>query len=193
MPSQDVSVPLGSSHSRVRDGHVQYLHSDCDSVVASAHVFLVMMLLRKKERKGVLALNFQSQGTRKPRTSSSADPARTPMPANLGRLRFNNLLRNRASIEENTSPLTNTQKTMNVLRQGWDNITNPKHTRWIAPLQILGDAALCVAVVYFVPCKFFPSFQRKEGRWLLFAITHKNPMNFSPFLCISNTSNPHKG
>ncbi|KAF7193932.1 Dol-P-Man:Man(5)GlcNAc(2)-PP-Dol alpha-1,3-mannosyltransferase [Pseudocercospora fuligena] len=40
---------------------------------------------------------------------------------------------------------------MNIVHQGWDIITNPKHTRWIAPLQILGDAALCALVVYAVP------------------------------------------
>ncbi|KXT02123.1 hypothetical protein AC579_855 [Pseudocercospora musae] len=40
---------------------------------------------------------------------------------------------------------------MNIVHQVWDIITSPKHTRWIAPLQILGDAALCALVVYAVP------------------------------------------
>ncbi|EME78375.1 glycosyltransferase family 58 protein [Pseudocercospora fijiensis CIRAD86] len=40
---------------------------------------------------------------------------------------------------------------MNLLNQSWDILTNPKHTRWLAPLQILGDAALCALIISTVP------------------------------------------
>jgi hypothetical protein len=31
---------------------------------------------------------------------------------------------------------------------------NPRHTRWVAPLLILGDAVLCALIIWKVPCEF---------------------------------------
>lgn len=33
-----------------------------------------------------------------------------------------------------------------------DILTNPRHSRWIAPLLILADAVLCIAIVLKVSC-----------------------------------------
>lgn len=33
-----------------------------------------------------------------------------------------------------------------------DILTNPKHTRWIAPLILLGEAVLCGLIVWRIPC-----------------------------------------
>lgn len=38
-----------------------------------------------------------------------------------------------------------------ILAQGLDILTNPKHTRWIAPLLLAVDAVLCAVVVWKVP------------------------------------------
>lgn len=35
----------------------------------------------------------------------------------------------------------------------YDVLTNPQHTRWIAPLLILGDALLCALVIWKIACK----------------------------------------
>lgn len=34
-----------------------------------------------------------------------------------------------------------------------DLCMNPRHTRWIAPLLILGDAVLCALIIWRVPCE----------------------------------------
>lgn len=41
-----------------------------------------------------------------------------------------------------------------ILAQGLDILTNPKHTRWIAPLLLAVDAVLCAVVVWKVPCMY---------------------------------------
>lgn len=41
-----------------------------------------------------------------------------------------------------------------------DLLTNPKHTRWIAPLILLGEAVLCSLIIWKVSCmpaNLFPS------------------------------------
>lgn len=35
----------------------------------------------------------------------------------------------------------------------YDVLTNQRHTRWIAPLLILGDALLCALVIWKIACK----------------------------------------
>ena len=37
---------------------------------------------------------------------------------------------------------------MNTLR---DVLTNPKHTKWIAPLLMAGEAVLCALIIWKVP------------------------------------------
>lgn len=39
-----------------------------------------------------------------------------------------------------------------------DLCTNPKHTRWIAPLIILADAFLCGLIIWKIPCESSRSF-----------------------------------
>lgn len=41
---------------------------------------------------------------------------------------------------------------MNILRFAQDLACNPKHTRWMVPLQILGEAVLCSLIIWRVPC-----------------------------------------
>ncbi|USW57162.1 Putative glycosyltransferase, ALG3 [Septoria linicola] len=40
---------------------------------------------------------------------------------------------------------------MDLIKQAWQVVVDPKYTRWTAPLQLLGDAALCALVVHKVP------------------------------------------
>lgn len=35
----------------------------------------------------------------------------------------------------------------------YDVLTNPRHTKWIGPLLILGDALLCALVIWKIACK----------------------------------------
>lgn len=35
----------------------------------------------------------------------------------------------------------------------WDLCVNPKHTKWIAPLSVLGDAFLCALIIWRIPCE----------------------------------------
>ena len=35
----------------------------------------------------------------------------------------------------------------------YDVLTNPRHTRWLAPLIVLGDALLCALIIWKIACK----------------------------------------
>lgn len=37
-----------------------------------------------------------------------------------------------------------------------DLCLNPKHTKWIAPLIVLGDVLLCVLIIWKIPCELAP-------------------------------------
>lgn len=43
-----------------------------------------------------------------------------------------------------------------------DLLFNPRHTRWIAPLLVLGDVLLCALIIWKIPCEFTipPSLRR---------------------------------
>ena len=43
---------------------------------------------------------------------------------------------------------------MDLIRGGLAIAQDPKHTTWISPLLILGDAALSFLIVHNIPCKF---------------------------------------
>jgi alpha-1,3-mannosyltransferase len=43
---------------------------------------------------------------------------------------------------------------MDLYQLAVDVATNPRHSRWIAPLLILADAILCGLVIWRIPCKF---------------------------------------
>lgn len=34
-----------------------------------------------------------------------------------------------------------------------DILLNPKHTKWIGPLLILGEAFLCALIIWKIPCE----------------------------------------
>lgn len=44
-----------------------------------------------------------------------------------------------------------------LVRQVQDILTNPKHSRWITILLLLGEAALCALIIWRIPCTLFPS------------------------------------
>ncbi|KAA8652541.1 dolichyl-P-Man:Man(5)GlcNAc(2)-PP-dolichol alpha-1,3-mannosyltransferase [Aspergillus tanneri] len=46
-----------------------------------------------------------------------------------------------------------TTSTMDLKRSLCDLCLNPRHTKWIAPLLVLGDAFLCALIIWKVPCK----------------------------------------
>ena len=52
----------------------------------------------------------------------------------------------------NTTP-THITTIMSLLSKAWEAITDPHSTRWTAPLQLAGDAILCVLIIYTIPCK----------------------------------------
>ena len=41
---------------------------------------------------------------------------------------------------------------MDLYKTGVDVLTNPKHSRWIAPWLIAGEAALCALILWRVAC-----------------------------------------
>jgi hypothetical protein len=43
---------------------------------------------------------------------------------------------------------------MDLIHRGLSIAQDPKHTTWIGPLLVLGDAALSVIIVHKIPCKF---------------------------------------
>jgi alpha-1,3-mannosyltransferase len=60
--------------------------------------------------------------------------------------------------------LINTKFNMNVLEKAWSLASDPKQLKWIAPLQLLADAALCGAVIVKVPCTRQLSYMSKSYR-----------------------------
>jgi alpha-1,3-mannosyltransferase len=52
--------------------------------------------------------------------------------------------------------------TMSLISQALDLASNPKHTKWVTPLLLVADAALCGFVIDKVPCTL--RFQR-ENTW----------------------------
>ena len=42
---------------------------------------------------------------------------------------------------------------MHLYNQAIDLASNPKHTRWLSPLLLLADAALCALVIWKIPCE----------------------------------------
>lgn len=42
---------------------------------------------------------------------------------------------------------------MHLYNQAIDLANNPKHTRWLSPLLLLADAALCALVIWKIPCE----------------------------------------
>ena len=42
---------------------------------------------------------------------------------------------------------------MQLYHQAIDLASNPKHTRWLSPLFLLADAALCALVIWKIPCE----------------------------------------
>ena len=42
---------------------------------------------------------------------------------------------------------------MHPYDQAIDLASNPKHTRWLSPLLLLADAALCALVIWKIPCE----------------------------------------
>ena len=51
---------------------------------------------------------------------------------------------------------SNTPIIMSLLQTGLDIARNPKHTRWIGPLLLVADAALCALVIWKIPCTISP-------------------------------------
>jgi hypothetical protein len=43
---------------------------------------------------------------------------------------------------------------MDLIHCGLTIAQDPKHTAWIGPLLVLGDAALSMLIVHKIPCKF---------------------------------------
>ena len=43
---------------------------------------------------------------------------------------------------------------MDLVRRGLAIAQDPKHTTWISPLLVLGDAALSALIVHKIPCEF---------------------------------------
>lgn len=44
-----------------------------------------------------------------------------------------------------------------------DLASNPKHTRWIGPLIISGEAVLCALIIWKVPCKPTSGFPQRSN------------------------------
>ena len=42
---------------------------------------------------------------------------------------------------------------MHLYNQAIDLASNPKHTKWLSPLLLLADAALCALVIWKIPCE----------------------------------------
>ena len=42
---------------------------------------------------------------------------------------------------------------MDLKRLCCDLLLNPKHTKWIGPLLILGEALLCALIIWKIPCE----------------------------------------
>ena len=42
---------------------------------------------------------------------------------------------------------------MGLFHQAIDLASNPKNTRWLSPLLLLADAALCALIIWKVPCE----------------------------------------
>ena len=42
---------------------------------------------------------------------------------------------------------------MDLYKRAIDIARDPKHTRWLAPLLILADTALCALIIWKIPCK----------------------------------------
>lgn len=43
---------------------------------------------------------------------------------------------------------------MDLIRLIYDVLFNPRHTKWIAPLLVLGDTLLCALVIWKIPCEY---------------------------------------
>lgn len=54
-----------------------------------------------------------------------------------------------------------------------DLATNPVHTKWMYPLLLIADAALCGLIIEFVPCKC--SRDKTSNTCTLYDIYHTNP------------------
>lgn len=42
---------------------------------------------------------------------------------------------------------------MDIKSRIWDFCEHPRHTKWIAPILVLGDAFLCALIIWKIPCK----------------------------------------
>ena len=67
---------------------------------------------------------------------------------------FNNAVR---SHKASAYPYFSQQKsiTMNLIEQSVDLARNPKHTRWLSPLLLILDAALCGLIIWKVHCLWY--------------------------------------
>ena len=43
---------------------------------------------------------------------------------------------------------------MELIRECFTIASDPKHSRWFCPLLLLSDTALCMLVVWKIPCKY---------------------------------------
>ena len=50
---------------------------------------------------------------------------------------------------------TSSMDLQSLYNRGIDLVTNPKHTRWLAPLLQIADSCLCALIIWKVPCKPF--------------------------------------
>lgn len=54
---------------------------------------------------------------------------------------------------------------MDLLSQAGQCVVNPRYTRYLAPLQLLGEAVLCSLIIWKIPCKdIIPQSHRSEAR-----------------------------
>ena len=42
---------------------------------------------------------------------------------------------------------------MGLYHQTLDLASNPKHAKWLSPLLLLADAALCILIIWKIPCE----------------------------------------
>lgn len=49
---------------------------------------------------------------------------------------------------------------MDLLSQAWQCVVNPHYTRYLAPLQLLGEVVLCSLIIWKIPCKDIPKIVR---------------------------------
>lgn len=48
---------------------------------------------------------------------------------------------------------------MDLIQRAWRITVDPQYTKWTAPMQLLGDAALSALVILTVPCTWPPGIE----------------------------------